>query len=381
MQTIIEKKYLVSALKSACRVAPRRGNIQILMGVRIQAGAGCVAFSATDLDIEETIVCPADVDAAGVAIVPALSFSKIAAQLPDGPVLLETATREIGEVLTISAGASEFEFTTRAAEDWPQMKTADVGSFTLPAATLRHMLEKTRYAISTEETRFYLNGVCLDYAGRPDVLAAVATDGHRLALVETARPEGVDVLKKLDERNIIIPRATCLELLKAFAKEKGDITITAHKSATTHLVAFSAGAVRIISKLIDGSFPDYRRVIPADERDVMTVDRGALKSGLARVIAGAADKQHAVKFTVNGHLVLSVVNPETGTMREDMPSEWTRHNGKEFDIGFNGKYVGDMLDTIDGERVQFHIDDERGPVRIIDTGDASVLHVLMPMRV
>jgi DNA polymerase-3 subunit beta len=382
MQTIVDKKTLTAALKSVCRVAPKRFYAEILLGVRIDAAPGGITFTTTDLDLTETYVCPADVDAGGTAIVPAHAFAKFAAGLADGPVLMETVQRETGEFLTVSAGASEFELSCKPAADWPQEQLREQGAFTMPAETVRHILAKTRHAISTEETRFYLNGLCLDVVGRPDVLAAVTTDGHRLALVEIAKPEGADVLKMLDSNAIVIPRATCHEIAKAFAKETGPISISAMRTDTNDVrIGFAAGPVKIVSKLIAGTFPDYRRVIPTEDRDVMTVQCDALAAGLDRVSSVAADKARAVKFTVNGKLVLSVVNPDAGMTREEIRADWTRKDGHEFEIGFNGKYVADILATMDGDRAQFHFDDAGATARIVDSGDASVLHVLMPMRV
>jgi DNA polymerase-3 subunit beta len=382
MLIITQKSALTAALKSVARVVEHRNSVEIFGYVHLCVEGDALKITGTDLDIYESARVPADVGDAGAVCVPAHLFAKLAAQLPDVPVTLETAIINDLPRLVVSAGRSSFELATRPVEDFPREAMKRAGCFELPAATLRRMLEKTRYAISTEEVRFYLNGVLFDTNKRDGILTAVACDGHRLCNVELPLPDGADVLAKL-EQHIIVPRKTCLELLKAFAKTDSAVTVTCAKLADTAAprLIFAAGDIEIVTKIIDGTFPDYQRVIPmATAGDVMRVKRGDLEAGLGRAFAIAADRDRAVKFTVNGKLVLSVVNPDAGATHEEIDATWPRHNS-EFDIGFNGRFVADMLDRIDGDDVEFRMTDPGSPVRIADPGDASVVHVLMPMRV
>lgn len=382
MQILVNKIELTNALKSVSRIAEKRSRIDILQYVRIDAGKGGASFTATDLDVSETVCFPCDTGMQDAVCAPLSVFAKMAKQLPNGLVLIETATVNDVPRLSVSCENTKFDLETRLASDFPLMGFPQDGEFSIPADALRRMIEKTRHAISQEETRYYLNGIFFEADTKTGVLNAVATDGHRMAVASCPLPVGAEIVSARPSdtvSGIIVPRKTCLEMLKLLAKQTGNVTVCLSKDG--RLATFGIGATKIVSKLIDGTFPDYRRVIPcATEGDTLTVDHDALLTGVTRAAAMAADKMAAVKFVANGKLILSAVNPSAGVTKEEIAADWS-NKAEPIEVGFNGKYVADILGKIDGETVVFRMRDAKGPARITDPEDPSTLHVLMPMRV
>jgi DNA polymerase-3 subunit beta len=237
---------------------------------------------------------------------------------------------------------------------------------------MRTLIDRTSFAISTEETRYYLNGIYLHVTENEavPVLRAVATDGHRLARMEMPRPDGAENMS-----GVIIPRKTVNELRKLI--EDTEETVAVALSDTK--VRFSFDDVELISKLIDGTFPDYQRVIPEANDKVMEVDRKTFSDAVDRVSTISTEKSRAVKVELNnGSLVLTASSPDDGTATEELEVSYT---GDRLEIGFNSRYLLDITKQIEGDNARFVMADSASPTLVRDVADASALYVLMPMRV
>src|SRR5262245_57436214 len=347
-----------------------RNTIPILTNVLIQASAGEVRLTATDLDIEiiETVV--ADVAKDGAITVPAHMLHDIVRKLPDGAQLEIEQGPDSGRV-SVFAGRSRFALQALPPDDFPDLNAGELPNrFTLPAADLKGLIDKTRFAISTEETRYYLNGIYLHEVPAAKVLRAVATDGHRLAQAQVPRPKGAEGMP-----GIIVPRKTVLELVRLVEGEAGDIEIALSASK----IRFTWGALVLTSKLIDGTFPDYERVIPRHNDKMLEVDTALFTGAVDRVSTISSEKGRAVKLNIGaGKVVLSVNNPESGSADEEIAAEYS---SEPLDIGFNSRYLLDIAAQIKSDQAAFYLADAGSPTIIRDPGDDQALYVLMPMRV
>jgi DNA polymerase-3 subunit beta len=266
-----------------------------------------------------------------------------------------------------------FELACLPKEDFPQMAPGALPhKFRLEADSLKRLIDKTRFAISTEETRFYLNGIYL-HAAKSDkatVLRAVATDGHRLARFELKLPEGA-----ADMPGVIVPRKTITELRRLLDDAEGAIDI----SLSDTKIQFISDGVELTSKLIDGTFPDYQRVIPSGNDKSLALDSTEFAQAVDRVSTISADKTRAVKLSLSkDKLTLTVVNPDSGTATEELGATYS---AGPLEIGFNARYLLDITGQIEGKEVRFLLSDAGSPTLIEDTEDEGTLYVLMPMRV
>ena len=373
MKINVERGAFLKALGHVQSVVERRNTIPILSNVLIEAAKGRLKLTATDLDIEIVESIPADVLRNGAATAPAHMLYDIVRKMPDGSqVQAELIAGGTGRLL-VSAGSIRFELACLPQEDFPQMSAGALPHrFRLLAADLISMIERTRFAISTEETRFYLNGIYVHAAkdGGAEVLRAVATDGHRLARYELELPDGAK-----DIPGVIVPRKTVAELRRLLEDAEGAIEI----GLSDTKIQFSFNSVELTSKLIDGSFPDYQRVIPTGNDKVLTLDAKDFSQAVDRVSTISADKTRAVKLNLNeDRVTLSVVNPESGTATEDVGANY---NAGPIEIGFNARYLLDITGQIAGKDVRFLLADAGSPTLIEDTEDKRTLYVLMPMRV
>ena len=267
------------------------------------------------------------------------------------------------------AGRARFTLATLPRDDFPVIAESDLPTrFALPAETLKQIIDKTRFAISTEETRYYLNGIFLHVTD--DALRAVATDGHRLARVQLEKPEGAQGMP-----DIIVPRKCVAELRKLLDEVDGEVDITLSASK----IRFQLGSAVLTSKLIDGTFPDYSRVIPTGNDRLLKIDTKSLAEGVDRVAAIASEKTRAVKMALDrDKITLSVTSPENGTAAEEVPADY---NAPGFEVGFNARYLLDILSEIDADQVEVHLADAAAPTLIREDGKSPALYVLMPMRV
>jgi DNA polymerase III subunit beta len=372
MKVTVERAELLKSLGHVHRVVERRNTIPILGNVLIKAEPSRISFKATDLDLEVTEAIAAEVAAGGSTTVPAHIFYDIARKLPEGSqVMLESSGDRA--VLTIRAGRSRFTLQTLPETDFPDLAAGDMTHrFTLPAGDLKRLIDKTQFAISTEETRYYLNGIYLHTpgAGKAPSLRAVATDGHRLAQVELAMPEGAGGMP-----GIIVPRKTVGEIQRLIEDPAAEVTVELSPSK----IRFTLGQAVLTSKLIDGTFPDYARVIPVGNDKELVVDKKEFEQAVDRVSTVSSERGRAVKLSLsNGRLMLSVTNPDSGSATEEIEVDY---GSDPLDIGFNSRYLLDIAAQIDGENAVLRLADPGSPTLIEDKSSSGALYVLMPMRV
>jgi DNA polymerase-3 subunit beta len=360
------------ALGHVTSVVERRTTIPILSNVLLRAVDSTLEFKATDLEREVIEAVGADVSTPGAVTVPAHMLHDIVRKLPDGT---QVDIRKDGEKerLTLAAGQARFALQTLPAEDFPDIGVGDMGQeFEVGAQDLKRLIDKTRFAISTEETRYYLNGIYL-HAAQSDSAAklrAVATDGHRLAQVELPLPEGAQGMP-----GVIIPRKTVHELHRLIEDSSANVKI----SVSPAKLRFEIGTVTLTSKLIDGTFPDYGRVIPQGNDKEMKVSNAEFQAAVDRVSTIASERGRAVKLNIKpDKLILSVNNPEGGSATEEIGVEYT---SSPLEIGFNARYLLDIAGQLEGEEACFKLADPGSPTMVNDPSDVSALYVLMPMRV
>ena len=377
MKATIERAKLLRCLSHVQSVVERRNTIPILSNVLIEAsGDGLVKIMATDLDLQVVeSLDAARVDSPGAITVSAHLLFDIARKLPEGSqVSLETADNR----MVVKAGRSRFQLPTLPRDDFPVIVEGDLPtSFELPAATLAELIDRTRFAISTEETRYYLNGIFLhvaeDAAGGP-VLKAAATDGHRLARFTIARPEGATGMP-----DVIVPRKAVSELRKLLEENLDSAVQIDLSPSKIRFTLGGEGGVVLTSKLIDGTFPDYSRVIPTANDKLLKLDPKSFFAGVDRVATIATEKTRAVKMALEADKVtLSVTSPDNGNAAEELAADY---RSDPMEIGFNAGYLKDILQQIDSDTVELHLADAGAPTLIRKDEKSPALYVLMPMRV
>src|SRR6476660_2033002 len=354
MKTTIERAVLLKSLGHVQSVVERRNTIPILSNVLIEAREdGSIRLMATDLDLQVDESVPANVTQAGATTVSAHTLFDIVRKLPEGSQV-EIAAAE-GKMQVV-AGRARFNLSTLPRDDFPVIAEGELPTrFELPAATLRQIIEKTRFAISSEETRYYLMGIFLHIVD--DQLRAAATDGHRLARVTVAKPDGADGMP-----DVIVPRKAVTELYKLLEELEGTVEI----SLSPTKVRFGLGSAILTSKLIDGTFPDYNRVIPTGNDKLLKLDPKSFSAGVDRV------------STIASEQTLSVTSPENGVATEEVPADY---GSDGLEIGFNARYLLDILGEIDGDTVEVHLADAAAPTLLRENDKSNALYVLMPMRV
>ncbi len=370
MRVILERSVFLKALNHVQSVVERRNTIPILSNVLVSASSGSLRLTATDLDIEIVETISADVKREGAATVPAHMIYDIVRKLPDGAQLeLDLASDRAR--LSITAGKSRFALQALPPEDFPDLASGEFGhSFQIPVADLKYLIEKTRFAISTEETRYYLNGIYLHDVASGSFLRAVATDGHRLAQAQLQRPAGAEGMP-----GVIVPRKTVQEIVKLVEGEAGEVTI----SLSSSKIRFAVGNLVVTSKLIDGTFPDYERVIPRNNEKHLSVDRKLFADAVDRVSTISLEKSRAVKLSVaDGKVSLAVNNPDSGSAEEELAADY---EADAIEIGFNSRYLLDVASQIGAETMAFELNDAGSPTVVRDPKDPHALYVLMPMRV
>ena len=372
MRLVIERGELLRALGHVTSVVERRTTIPILSNVLLKASGSKLEFKATDLEREVMEEAAADVGGAGAVTVPAHVLHDIVRKLPDGSQV-EIKRDGDKDRVTITSGQSVFALQALPPEDFPDLAAGDLGTtFDLKASDLKRLLDKTRFAISTEETRYYLNGIYLHTAGeaKKQMLRAVATDGHRLAQVELDLPKGAKGMP-----GVIIPRKTVHELHRLLEASSGTVSISVNESK----VRFVTGTITLVSKLIDGTFPDYARVIPQNNDKELVIAKAGFTAAVDRVSTIASERGRAVKLNIAPEkLVLSVNNPEGGSATEEIAVDY---DGDALEIGFNARYLLDITGQLEGDEAHFFLADPGSPTMIRDAGDDAALYVLMPMRV
>ncbi|MFG1396750.1 DNA polymerase III subunit beta [Roseixanthobacter pseudopolyaromaticivorans] len=374
MKVTVERAELLKSLSHVHRVVERRNTIPILANVLIRTGTSGLELKATDLDLEVVETVPAQVDQDGATTVPAHVVYDIVRKLPEGAQVQLESSGDRG-TLVVRAGRARFTLQTLPQEDFPDLAAGEfTHSFKLKGAEFRRLVDKTQFAISTEETRYYLNGIFLHVAetkgAGKGTLRAVATDGHRLAQAELEAPEGATGMP-----GIIVPRKTVAEVQKLLEDKDAEVTV----SLSTTKIRVAVGAIVLTSKLIDGTFPDYNRVIPAGNDKVLLVDKTDFAAAVDRVSTVSSERGRAVKLSLtDGKLVLSVTNPDSGSATEELEVDYA---AEPLDIGFNSRYLLDITAQLEGDTAELKLADSGSPTLVRDSTKTDALYVLMPMRV
>lgn len=372
MKFSIERAVLVKAVSQAQSVVERRNTIPILANVLIEATPDGVSFRATDLDVEVVDRAVAQVERPGATTVSAIMLNEIARKLPDGALVQITSDDAAGR-LTVEAGRSNFNLATLPREDFPVLAATEYSAnFTASASVLRRLFDKAKFAISTEETRYYLNGVYMHVAESEDgpMLRCVATDGHRLARIDAALPDGAAELP-----GVIVPRKTVGELRKLLDDDEADIAVSVSETK----IRFATADITLTSKVIDGTFPDYSRVIPANNTRKLEVDASDFARAVDRVATVSSERSRAVKLSLESdRLVLSVNAPDSGAAEEELI---VAYSDEPLEIGFNAKYLQEIASQVDRDNAVFMFNSSGDAALIREGSDQSAIYVVMPMRV
>ncbi len=372
MKVSVERNFLLKAMGQAQSVVERRTTLPILSNVLIEAEGDGISFRTTDLDIEIISKITGMVETAGAITVSAHTLYEIVRKLPEG-AMVQLYTDEATNLMHVSAGRSHFKLTTLPRDDFPIMASSEYQcNFSAPAQVLRRLFDKSKFAISTEETRYYLNGVYMHKAERDgkDVLRCVATDGHKLARIDAELPKGAK-----DMPSVIVPRKTVSEMRSLLEEDDSKIAVSVSETK----VRFASAELTLTSKVIDGSFPDYNRVIPKDNPNRMEVDAKDLERAVDRVATISSERSRAVKMNIeNDKLVLSVSAPDSGAAEEELGVAYDK---TPMEIGFNAKYLLEIANQIEKDNAIFMFNTNSDPALIQEGKDDSTLYVVMPMRV
>ncbi len=371
MKLSIERAALLRSLNHVQSVVERRNTIPVLSNVLIKAEDGMLSLATTDMDLEINESVAANVAEVGSTTAPAHTLHDIVRKLPDGSDVSLDLNAE-GTIMTVSSGRSRFKLSCLPVADFPEIGGGDMPvTFSLPAADLRALIDRTKFAMSTEETRYYLNGLYIHEADADGVkvLRSVATDGHRLARFEMPLPEGAG-----DMPGIIFPRKAVGELRKLIDEAADTIEINLSESK----IRFSFDHIVLSSKLIDGTFPDYQKVIPEGNDKIVEIDPKLFTQAIDRVSTISDGKSRAVKIALNGkNMTISASSAESGSATEEMEV----NGDADMEIGFNAKYLLDITSQIEGDGCRLTLADASAPTIIQDNSDPSSLYVLMPLRV
>lgn len=371
MKLSIDRADLLRSLSHVQGVVERRNTIPILSNVLLRTEDGALSFATTDMDIEMNESVAANVSKSGATTVPAHTLYDIARKIPDGVIDLELS----GQTLTVKAGRSTFKLGCLPTEDFPEMNANDdyAHRFSIPVSDLKTLIDRTRFAISNEETRYYLNGIFVHAveADGIEVLRAVATDGHRLARFQMTLPQGAEGLK-----GIIIPKKAVNEIRKLIDEAAADIEV----SISDTKMRFAFDHITLTTKLIDGTFPDYERVIPRGNNKILELNPAHFASAVDRVATIMSEKSRAVKMTLKGKtLILSANSPDSGSATEEIEVNF---NADSLEIGFNSSYLMDVAKQMESDGCRMTMSDQTSaPTIIQDISDNSSLYILMPMQI
>ena len=366
---------LLKALNHIHGIVEVRHTLPILSNIVLSAENNELNLSSTNLDIFCSDKIDAEIVNSGEISVPAITFFEIVKRLPSGSDVILSMGDEDTELI-LKCGRSKFNLSTLKTEDFPILSDKDLSTnFVISADELSRMIDKTKFAISNEETRYYLNGIFFHKAESNSIkfLRAVATDGHRLAQYDIPLPQGAEEIT-----GIIIPKKTVFELRKVLDDADGDVSVSLNENK----IKFSFNNLKIISKVIDGTFPDYTKVIPQNNDKKFKTNNSELKNAIDRVSAVAINeetKSKAIKLTIeNNKLNLSVESQSKGSAKEEIDISYSN---EKVDIGFNSRYLLDICNEVDGDEIDVNLLDSISPAIILDKTDENLFFVLMPMRI
>jgi DNA polymerase III subunit beta len=363
MKFSAERESLLAALQSVIGVVERRQTMPILANLLLFAEQGKLSVTATDLEVELVASAAITSSVDGRVTVPGRKLLDICRSLPQEVTL--TLSQD-GDKMTVKAGKSRFVLATLPAADFPVIdELAQQQSLNIAQADLRRLLDKTHFSMAQQDVRYYLNGMLLETDGK--MLRTVATDGHRLALCE------MDLPSKSGSQQVIVPRKGVLELQRLLGTE-GEVQVTI---GTNHIRA-QIGDVRFTSKLIDGRFPEYSRVIPSAPPKSVLADREVLRSALQRTSILANEKYRGIRLALKkNQMTLQAHNPEQEEAEEQVE---VSYKGDELEVGFNVGYLLDALAAVDGNEVEIGVTDGNSSCLVRAPGASSARYVVMPMR-
>lgn len=357
----VTKEKILAGLQNVQNVVSTRTTLPILSNVLVQAGNKGLELTTTDLDVAVRCTVEAEVSKAGGTTLPARKLFSILKEVPAADIEVEVDDRNAA---SIRCGSSFYKIMGLPEEEFPRFPQADGKSLKLEQGILRDMLRKTAYAVSADETRYVLNGVYLMFKG--DKLTVVATDGRRLALVERE----VEVPKGA-EAEMIIPTKAVGELSRLLS-DTGDAKL----SVGDNQIIFNLGSTTLASKLIEGTYPNFRQVIPAEAKERIQLEREAVLGALHRASILASEKAQSVKLNFGKNtLTITATTPDVGEAKETLP---INYKGKEITIAFNPQYMMDPLRNLDADDIFIELTDELSPGVI--KANEPFLYVLMPMR-
>lgn len=370
MRLTIARSDLIRALGHVQSVVERRNTIPILSNVKLEATEGALSLATTDMDLEIIETVSAQVSAIGSTTAPAGTLYDIVRKLPEDTVEMNIDPN--GAMMTIKSGRSNFKLSCLPVSDFPDIGTGDLEtSFDMSASNLRDVIDKTRFAISTDETRYYLNGIYIHATESNEIamLRAVATDGHRLARFEMPLPEGAQSMPA-----VIIPRKTVNEIRKLIEEAADTIRV----SLADNKIRFAFDHITLTSKLIDGTFPDYEKVVPVGNDKIVEVNPKLFSAAIDRVSTISNEKTRAIKLSITDkNMTLVAQSPDAGSATEDIE---VSNDNTSIEIGFNSRYLLDITSQIASDECRMIFADQNKATIIQDIEDPSALYVLMPLR-
>ena len=372
MELVVRKADLLRELQLFQGIVERKNTIPILANVLIETDGDQVKLLATDLEVGLRSRCQASVSKKGSLTLPAKKLYEIIKALPETDVRIE----EDKSGVKVAADRFDSRMQTLPREDFPTLPDG-TGSYsaTLPRDVLKHMVGKTQFAITGEDTRYFLNGAL--FIQRPDSMSLVSTDGHRLALITVARDKARSRAKSNDEERVILPRKTLLELGRLLSEGEGDIQ---YERGENHLF-FEVGGRLLISRMIDGQFPAFERVIPKGNDKRVEFDRDRLTSAVKRVALLSNERSRAVKFQIDkGKVEIMSSSPEFGEAKEVLMVDYA---AAPVTICFNAQYVLDFLGAVESDSIGLEFKDEmsQAVMKPIGAEGYDYTYVIMPMRV
>ncbi len=358
------REVLLKPLQAVIGVVERRQTMPILSNVLLIAQDGQLSVTATDLEVELVAQAEVNVENGGEITVSGRKLLDICKALPEGSDIHISLS---GEKLSVRAGRSKFNLATLPAAEFPVVEDIKAGqTISVSQEALGHLIEKTHFSMAQQDVRYYLNGMLLETSG--EHLRAVATDGHRLALCQVEL-DGSD----LEEQQVIVPRKGVLELQRLMSGE-GDLNI---ELGSNH-IRIQLEGIRFTSKLIDGKFPEYDRVIPKESANELKANRSEFRDALQRTAILSNEKYRGIRLVIrDSGVILQAHNPEQEEAEEELEVEYS---GEDIEIGFNVNYLLDALGAVEGDIVTLSVQDSNSSCLIRQPGNEDSTFVVMPMR-
>lgn len=365
MHILVEREKLLAPVSLVAGVVERRQTLPILAYLLLRASESSVTMVGTDLEVEMVATVEGRVQEGGEVTVPARKLLDICRALPEGS---ELTMAKQGAKLIVKAGKSRFTLSSLASTDFPKVETETFPfTFTIPSAKLKHVLESTAFCMALQDVRYYLNGLYMELEDRH--IRAVATDGHRMAVTELTQDQ-----KAPNSTQFILPRKAVQEALRLLPNDETPVNLMVGQNHLRLVVH----DLMVTSKLIDGKFPDYRKVIPTAQTKTLLLDRGLFREALNRAAILANEKYRGVRLNLQpGRLAITAHNPEQEEAVEELEVDYS---GEALEIGFNVTYLADAASAIDSSEVHLGLSDASSSCTLKSPSDSATQYIVMPMR-